>query len=310
MNEIPWIKQGRIFHLEPSSGRSTHTQVPTPLVCDGYIRVYYAGRSHGMSFPAFFDLSFDLKTILRIQEKPIMELGLPGMFDSDGIMPGCVLKHPHSGELLMYYTGWNEKSKTARYHNTIGVAVSHDGGETFERKFPGPIFDRATDYPGLSVTPFILFNNWFRMWYISGKSWHKIGDKYEPVYVIKHAESFDGIEWRRLNEICIKQNHPLEAFSNPTVIYKDCLYHLWYCYRDSKDYRGGKGSYRIGYGTSDDGENFARLDNRAGLSLGEPGEFDSTMQCYPYVIKLGGKMVMFYNGNDFGQTGIGIATWG
>ena len=114
---MTWTNQRRIFNLEPAEWRSSHVQVPTPYVMKDWIRVYYAGRRNGQSYPAFFDLDFDLKTILRVQTSPIMEMGQPGMFDSDGIMPGCIVDHPAANELWMYYTGWNSRSTGARYHN-------------------------------------------------------------------------------------------------------------------------------------------------------------------------------------------------
>jgi len=33
------------------------------------------------------------------------------------------------------------------------------------------------------------------------------------------------------------------------------------------------------------------------------------MCCYPCVVTHENKLYMFYNGNGFGQTGIGYATW-
>ncbi len=36
---------------------------------------------------------------------------------------------------------------------------------------------------------------------------------------------------------------------------------------------------------------------------------DSEMQCYPHVINLNERLVMFYNGNGFGRTGIGYAEY-
>jgi hypothetical protein len=49
-----------------------------------------------------------------------------------------------------------------------------------------------------------------------------------------------------------------------------------------------------------------RLDHEAGITPSASG-WDSTMQCYPYVIEIDGKLCMFYNGNGFGQSGIGLA---
>lgn len=157
---MPWIKQGCIFTVIPQPGRTTHAQVPTPLVRKDYIRVYYACRRDGKSFPAFFDLSKDLKTILRHQADPIMEYGAAGMFDSDGIMPSCVMED--RDELYMYYIGWNARASGARYQNEIGIAVSLDGGETFKQKYPGPIIGRSPTEPGLAVMPFVMYENWFR----------------------------------------------------------------------------------------------------------------------------------------------------
>jgi hypothetical protein len=206
----------------------------------------------------------------------------------------------------MYYSGWNQRVSVP-YHNSTGLALSVDGGTTFTRKFEGPVMDRTPEEPYLAVTPSVLCENGkWQIWYISGLRWEKIADKYEPVYVIKYAESNDGIHWQRPNILCIAQNHPLEAFSHPTVIKHGGMYHMWYCFRHSEDYRDGTGSYRIGYGQSSNGIDWQRMDDKAGISPSKEG-WDSTMQCYPYVVNIDDKTYMFYNGNGFGQSGIGLA---
>lgn len=304
-----WKKQGRIFHLDEVPSRSTHTQVPTVLVKDDVVRLYYACRNNGKSFPAFVDLDRKTFEVVRVHEQPVMGLGKPGMFDSDGIMPSCVMSlgGEDSKHLWLYYIGWNAKSDGARYQNEIGLAESHDGGETFNHMYRGPIIGRSTTEPGLAVMPFVMYQNWYRMWYQSGVSWNLIDGNYEPVYVIKYAESIDGINWKRHPEQCIKPNIALEAFSRPAVILDGDTWRMWYCYRGSEDYRGGKGSYRIGYATSIDGINFERMDILAGIDVGAAGEWDSEMICYPAVVKIDDRLVMFYNGNRFGQSGIGMA---
>jgi hypothetical protein len=90
------------------------------------------------------------------------------------------------------------------------------------------------------------------------------------------------------------------------VIKSGDLYQMWYCYRHSEDYRDGSGSYRIGYAESRDGMAFERHEDRVGLSVSADG-WDSTMICYPYVLRIDGRTLMFYNGNGFGQTGFGYA---
>ena len=302
---MPWKSLGKIFSLEDAPNRSTHCQVPTPIVFDKFIRIYFACRRNGQSYPAFFDLAFDLKTILAVQDKPIMSWGRPGMFDSDGIMPSCVVESYTSDELRMYYIGWNARAKGARYQNEIGLAISKDGGETFERMFEGPIMGRTPTEPGLCVMPFVMHKNFYRMWYQSGTSWELIDNQYEPVYVIKYAKSLDGMVWDRKPDVCVEQPYLLEAFSRPCVIFKDGIYKAWYCYRDSREYRGGVGSYKIGYAESDDGINFKRLPDQ----VIPRGEWDSKMQSYPFIFEFNGKLLMLYNGNNFGQTGVGLAEW-
>lgn len=305
-----WVKQGRIFNLEPAGYRTTHCQVPTPYVMADRVRLYYAGRdTAGRSYPAYVDLDRrDLSSVLGYRDRPVMPHGAPGTFDSDGIMPGTIVEQ--GSELWMYYTGWNEKSRTARYHNAVGLAVSRDGGKTFLQKHQGPVVDRTKDLPGLAVTPFVLRDNWWRMWYISGVNWKKVGDKYEPVYVIRYAESMNGQDWKLEHDVCVAPQGEAEAFSNPSVIREDDMYRMWYCYRGSEDYRDGKNAYRIGYAYSRNGKNFIRADEQGGLDVSaDPSAFDSTMTCYPYVIDLDGRRVMFYNGNGFGQSGIGYAVW-
>jgi hypothetical protein len=304
---MTWIKQGRIFHIEPNDITSTHAQVPTPVVLNDRIRVFYSSRCGEKSFVSFFDLSFDLRTILGGSIVPVLSFGNPGMFDADGVMPSCIIKQ--GDELWMYYIGWSELKNTARYQNEIGLAVSKDSGENFERMFEGPIMGRTPTEPGLAVMPFVMPKNWFRMWYQSGTGWTNVGGKYEPLYVIKYAESVNGMEWRRSREQCIESNFPLEAFSRPTVYFDEqvAVYNMWFCHRGSEDYRGGSGSYQISHAYSTDGIKFTR--DTTVFPFGAEGEWDSEMVCYPYVLEVNGKLIMFYNGNGFGQTGIGIATW-
>ena len=65
-------------------------------------------------------------------------------------------------------------------------------------------------------------------------------------------------------------------------------------------------TYRIGYAESDDGINWTRFDERAGITISEEG-WDSEMIEYPYVFNHKGKKYMAYNGNGYGQNGAGLA---
>jgi len=89
-----WQKQGLIFSPNDQGGwMKTHAQVPTPLVCEDFIRVYFSSRPEPkVSLTTFVDLDLDdPKKILRLNSTPILELGKPGTFDEHGIMPSCAL---------------------------------------------------------------------------------------------------------------------------------------------------------------------------------------------------------------------------
>jgi hypothetical protein len=302
-----WVKKGNIF--DPRDHRDwagTHAQVPTVMVMPDRIRVYYADRNaRGQSFPTYLDVDrADPTRVIYVHKKPVMSFGKPGTFDDEGVMPAHAV--PHDGRILLYYTGWNRRV-TVPYHNATGVAVSEDGGVTFRRIFDGPILDRAPLEPYLAVTPWVLEDGGrWQMWYVSGTDWIDVAGKMEPVYVIKYARSTDGLHWERPNLLSVRPHHDREAFSHPCVVKDRGVYRMWYCFRGSEDYRDGAGSYRMGYAESRDGVSFDRRDEEVGITVSQSG-WDSTMVCYPTVVSFDGRTYMFFNGNSFGQTGMGLA---
>jgi hypothetical protein len=308
-----WRKRGNIF--DPRAHRDwagSHAQVPTVLVKEDRLRIFYADRTaQNQSFTTYLDVDRrDPSRVLYLHKRPILPFGRPGTFDDDGVMPAFVLERQK--RVYLYYNGWNRRV-TVPFHNATGLAVSDDGGATFTRLFEGPVLDRVPLEPYIAVTPCLLRDrdgegDVWRMWYSSGVDWVTVGGKLEAVYVIKYAHSRDGIHWERPNLLSVPPRHPGEAFSHPSVIESGGLYRMWYCYRDSADYHDGAGSYRIGYAESRTGVEFERKDAEAGIAPSdEGGGWDSTMICYPYVIAVDGETYMFYNGNGFGQSGIGYA---
>jgi predicted GH43/DUF377 family glycosyl hydrolase len=303
-----WRKHGLVLDAgEIGGGAVSHAQTPTPLLMRDRLRVYFASRgADGKSFTAFADLAReDPMRVLGVHPQPVLENGRPGTFDDEGIMPSCAVED--GGRILLYYSGWNQR-KTIPYHNSTGLADSVDGGVTFQRRYEGPILDRTPEEPYLAVTPSLLREDGvWRIWYISGLRWESIAGRFEPVYVVKDASSGDGVHWNRTNRVCIPQRHPLEAFSRPWVLKLGDGYHMWFCHRDSVDYRDGPGAYRLGYAISTNGQHWERRDELAGLPASASG-WDSTMVCYPAVVRIGNRLIMFYNGNGFGRGGFGLAT--
>ena len=72
-------------------------------------------------------------------------------------------------------------------------------------------------------------------------------------------------------------------------------------------YRAGTGkTYRIGYAFSKDGFNWIPDYSSDQIDVSDEG-WDSEMICYPFVVSFNQELFMFYNGNGYGKTGIGLA---
>lgn len=302
-----WKKKGRIFRAKGQFGwMNNHAQIPTALVLPDRIRIYFATRPrNNISLTSFLDVDrADPSRILYLHKKPILEPGVPGMFDEHGIMPQyvCMVED----EVWLYYSGWSRRT-TIPYSNWTGLAASMDGGMTFTKCFKTPILDRC-EADLLSATGCYLQregDSWL-MIYASGTDWIRVDDRYEEMYLLRRAFSEDGIHWERDPGNFITPHNDLEPMHRPTFFQMSDTWHLWFCYRGIEDFRDGANSYRIGYAYSHDFETWTRTDNQAGIQVSPTG-WDSTMQAYPYIVKCGRNRYMFYNGNGFGQGGFGYA---
>ena len=303
-----WVKKGLIYSVDKINEYFvSHTHKPTPLVLDGKLRIYFGTRDKNQrTRTTFIDVDLDEPNkILYIHDKPVLGLGKLGTFDDCGANVSCFVKKEDL--LYMYYIGWNT-STTVPMRNSIGLAISEDGGNSFTRYANGPILDRNIDEPYFTVAPYVIIeNNIWRMWYTSGTGWEMINNRPEIKYHIKYAESKDGIIWIRNNVDCIIPKNEFEAVARPFLLKENNLYKMWYCFRSIKEFRTNKNnSYRIGYAESKNGYDWIRLDEKAGIDNSEDG-WDSQMIAYPAIYIHNGKKYMFYNGNNFGASGFGYA---
>ncbi len=298
---MEWEKLGRIFEPDGSqSWMASHAALPVALHLDNSLyRVYCAGRNtNGKAQIGFFDfdLNFPQETV-RVSEQPVIALGTLGSYEDSGITSSCIVEH--EGKLYQYYTGWSLGTTVPFYFN-IGVAVSEDGGETFEKVSEGPIMGRDRVDPYLLASPSIMIENGlWRMWYVSGLRWVLHNGEPMHYYHIRYAESHDGLEWYRDGRVCIDfETEEEHAFGRPSVVKDGNLYKMWYSYRGDH--------YRIGYAESEDGLLWNRKDAIAGITPSLSG-WDSDMLEYPDVFNHEGSTYMLYNGNDYGKSGIGLA---
>jgi hypothetical protein len=231
---------------------------------------------------------------------PVLAPGLLGTFDDRGVTSSCVVRD--GDRVLLYYTGWS-LGVTVPFYLAAGLAVSDDGGRTFERVSRAPLLDRSAADPYLTASPFVLRDGGtWRMWYVSGVGWDVVDGAPRHRYHVRYAESDDAVHWRRDGRVAVDFAAADEyAFGRPCVIKDGGRYRMWFCARGS--------SYRLAYAESDDGLGWTRAADVAGLP-GGAGAWDAEMAAYPWVFDHDGARHLLYNGNGYGRTGIGYATAG
>lgn len=304
---MAWVKKGPIIRPEGQrSWLTTRAMLPTAVSLGGDMyRIYFSGGDdNNQSRIGYIEVNInEPEKILKLVDKPVLDIGAPGCFDDCGVSPTWLVHH--AGKLYLYYMGWNRGS-AVRVSEISGLAISSDGGESFERYSRVPVIDRTPAEPFLilvvsciHVTP----DGIWRMWYDSADTWLAPD---LPKYNIKYAESLDGVNWKRQGVISVDYKSPEESrVSRACVLYEDGLQKMWYCYAI------GRGGYRMGYAEgiqNSDGMGFVRMDDQVGIDVSDSG-WDSEMICYPNVFNHNGKKYMLYCGNGYGRGGFGYAVW-
>jgi hypothetical protein len=315
---VKWQKIGKIFdpteHALPNDCVQ-FAQSPQALVFDDFVRIYFStravdpGNGKYLSHVSFVDMAKNLRDIIRVSDKPVITLGGLGCFDQHGIFPMNVVRH---GDAIYGYTcGWNRRVSVS-VDTGIGLAISRDNGLTFERIGDGPVLAASLHEPCLVGDGFVkVVGDLFHMWYIFGTGWKRYASDTAPdrTYKIGHATSRNGIDWvkEEARQIIPDELGPDESQALPTVIEIDGRHHMFFCYRESFDFRKSAGrGYRIGHAWSDNLVDWTR-DDATPLLEGTPETWDSDMQCYPHVFECDGSVYLLYNGNEFGRTGFGLA---
>lgn len=305
-----WNKRGLIYQPNRAYEWSqSHAAVPTIDQLNEQVwRIYYAARDQqNRSRVSYIEVEAGRpENILYEHPEPILDIGQLGTFDDCGVMPSWIVDV--GAQKYLYYIGLTVMQRVP-YHNSIGLAISDDGGRTFTRYGEGPIFGLTAQEPHFTGTSCVLQEDGiWKNWYLSCVKWEIVNGKPEPFYHLKYAESLDGIHWRREGKVAIDFQSADEAgIVKASVLREKHGYRMWYAYRSANEYRTSKlRSYRIGYAESPDGTDWTRLDEQAGIDVAEDG-WDAEMIAYPHVIAHNEQLYMFYNGNGFGQSGFGYA---
>lgn len=306
---MSWKKKGRIFCPDGSQAWARDSfMTPCPWQSDAdTIRVFGGMRDDsGISRIGWIDLNArDPSEIKAISQEPVLDLGQPGMFDDNGMILGDVIEISPD-EVRLYYVGFQLVEKV-KFLAFTGVAVSKDRGCTFKRLQQTPIIDRCPDGPFIGALHSItrLPDGTFRAWVSRGRGWEEIGGKLYPRYDCWTMTSPDGLQFENIAaQPIISVEHDEYRIGRPrATLRNDGTWEL----RATSDTRSKQ--YACFLFTSPDGINYRRLSIEE-LPRGPVGSWDAEMTCYPaHLVSWEGRRFLFYNGNDMGRTGVGLAEW-
>jgi hypothetical protein len=300
---VNWKKLGIILAPDGSlNWMHSHAAVPFVITdSTGRDFLYFSTRDeNNKSHVGRASLTSSL-SVAFVDPDPVLSPGGFGFFDEDGVTASYGFQEPD--HIKLYYVGWN-KGTNVPFRNALGLATSYDNGLTFKPISTGPILDRSPVDPCFVAGACVMKeSDGYRMWYISCVRWERGKDGPKHYYHLKYATSVDGIDWKRDGTVVIDFKSDYEyAISQPWVIRDQDGYKMWFSYRGQSEVA----SYRIGYAESKDGIVWQRNDSSSGIDVSDQG-WDSEMVCYPYVFRRNDQTYMLYNGNNYGETGIGLA---
>ena len=298
---VSWIKRGLIFKSTSAYWMKSYAMVPTVEYISGSIyKIYFASRNDfNQSLIGYFVINLDNLEILEVSKEPVLAPGKLGTFDDNGVLPSSIINI--NGSKYMYYIGF-KPGGTTRMDLFGGLSIFKSENELV-RWSEAPIIERCKVNPYINTAPFVIearenSTAKYFMYYVAGCGWiHKD----LPKYNIQIAFSNNGLEWKRDGKVCIDfKNDDEIALARPYVLWHDGKYHMWFSYKGE--------AYRIGYAISDNGIDWLRCDAVGGmLNSKQEGDFDSEMVAYACVVPHKNQFFMFYNGNNYGVEGIGLA---
>lgn len=297
---MKWEKRSLIYCPNGEHDWEINTfMTPHAILIGDKIRIYGGVRdAEGMSRIKYIEVNADNPSeVLYVSDKPCFDIGAPGTFDDNGMILGDIL--PVDNEYWMYYVGFQHVQK-AKFYAFSGLAISRDGGESFQRYSEVPVMDRTDKGKfGRCIHTVLHEDNIFKIYYAVIHSWKFINNIPYPSYNIWYTESEDGIHIPDRDErLCVDVIGNEYRIGRPKVYRTEKGYEMLYT-RDlvTKEYLAG-------YAVSDDGINWVRKDKELNLSTSRFG-FDSEMACYPVKLDYRNKTYLFYNGNGMGKTGVG-----
>ncbi|MAE70684.1 MAG: hypothetical protein CME06_09465 [Gemmatimonadetes bacterium] len=219
--------------------------------------------------------------------EPALSEGSIGSFDGGGVAAPYVIEDD-AGALILFYGGFDGAV------SQIGRAISADGGRSFERSPPLPIFSGQTSWSNLTLFKSVdLRDGDYTMWFVGLK------DSTEVPWKVGRAISPDGIFWSTSPSTPVfTGSDPWEDFGTPSldVEWRDDEWLMWYAATDDS-------TLRIGNAHSADGIDWFRNPANPLLDVGEEGDWDGRDVAEPAVLYAGAERILYHAGRDTALVG-------
>jgi hypothetical protein len=279
---------------------------PTPVALDDRIRIFCGLRgADGVSRVGYFDVDrLYPENIIGISNGFVLEVGKPGMFDENGVVPCCAIRvDGDESTIRLLYAGY-QRGQQVPFSVFGGHAVSHDHGKTFVRSSQVPVTDRIEGETLFRVIHSVIRDGaGYRVWYGAGDSFITINGRLRPTYDIRSMKcDKDFHNWSTGQPVLT--NVPGETYrvARPFVV-KIGRELLMLYYKASYDE-----IFSIALATSTDG--LVWTDVELDFSLGAGTEWCRNMAAYPSVIVDEDRLLVFFNGDDYGSTGVILSVLG
>jgi hypothetical protein len=300
-----WTKLGRVFapvgHEPWARGYAAFPTAESRA--DGSIRIFYTalddaqqGRTGWLEVAGE-----DPVRVVRRGQAPLLELGEMGDFDESGANVFSSVEW--GGRRLYHYQGW-QRAARAPYLIFTGAAVADSDDGPLRKLRRTPVLDRTPDEPFMRAAPWVLADGArLRMWYVNCVRWRMVDGAPRYFVDIRSATSEDGIAWAIDGSVCLAPQGDEYAVGRPSVLRTPAGYEMWFSVRSTTR------PYHLAHAVSADGLRWTRSGADVPLVEASAQGWDSAMVCYPCVIEHGGQRLIFYNGNQHGRSGFGVARW-
>ena len=229
----------------------------------------------------------------KLSKAPILDVGPSDSFYRDGVSYPSLYKD--RGEEKLLYTGWRRVGNT--FENHLGVADFCDTSGSW-RPRTRPLFAEEAVGTGSATIVECEEGNFMIVTRFLG--WTNLGRKSIPFYRPWIAEQDEVGSWRLAMELQGLETQRNLAIARPMWFRREKNTLLWLSVRSGNKYKIIAGCL--------EGRRFQEDPNLSIHPEGS-GAWDSQSVEYAAPFTRAGKLAVLYNGDGFGSTGIGIATY-